>query len=153
MSGFSTAIGQLPATITNDNAAAGKVGEYIESILTSGSPVSLTTNAAKTVTSISLTAGDWDVDCVGALLPAATTSITDLIVSLSLVTNTFDATTGRIVQLGMAAFVPGATQQTLVIPPYRFSLSATTTIFLIAQSTFTVSTMGAFGIIRARRVR
>jgi hypothetical protein len=39
------------------------------------------------------------------------------------------------------------------VGPVRVSLSATTTIFLVASDTFTVSTMSAYGTIRARRVR
>jgi len=48
-------------TITNDLAAAGNVGEVVSSFVVIGSPVSLTTNVAANITSISLTAGDWDV--------------------------------------------------------------------------------------------
>jgi hypothetical protein len=35
----------------------------------------------------------------------------------------------------------------------RKLLASTTTIYLVAQATFTVDTLAAFGIIRARRVR
>src|SRR5690349_16625741 len=60
-SGVNTDITSLAGTATNDDAAAGKIGEYIESEVLSGSAVSLTTNTAANITSISLTAGDWDV--------------------------------------------------------------------------------------------
>ncbi len=57
-----TRVSATLGTTTNDNAANGDVGEYVEASVTSGSGgISLTTGNAKTVTSISLTAGDWDV--------------------------------------------------------------------------------------------
>jgi hypothetical protein len=148
------AAGQLPAEPSNGNASAGKVGEYIESVIASGSAVSLTTATAKTVTSISLTAGDWDVDCVVYYSLGGTTNYTDYRASLSLTTNTLDVTPGRLADTSVPANAPGALGAlSQSVPPYRFSLSGTTSIFLIAQSSFTVSTMSAYGIIRARRVR
>jgi hypothetical protein len=41
----------------------------------------------------------------------------------------------------------------LDIGPVRLSIAATTTVFLVAQCTFTVSTLSAYGTIRARRMR
>lgn len=141
-------------TATNDSAASTFVGEYVESLLASGSATSLVTATAKTITSISLTAGDWDVNCSVYFIPAATTSITSLIASISGTTNTLDTTGGKFAQFSTPAMVPGAsTQLSSSVPPYRLSLSATTTVFLVAQSTFTVSTMTGWGLIRARRIR
>src|SRR5262245_57492548 len=54
-------IGAIRGTSTNDSAAAGYVGELMESEVLTGSAVSLTNNTAANVTSLSLTAGDWDV--------------------------------------------------------------------------------------------
>jgi len=142
-----------PFVKTNDSAQAGDIGEYVESVITSGSAVTLTTATAKTVTSISLTAGDWDVDGSVALVLAGTTNITDLRASLSTTTNTEDTTPGRFSHTIFTAFAPGAVTFTKEIAPYRFSLSGTTTIFLIAQGTFTVAGLTAYGLIRARRTR
>lgn len=148
------AVGQLTATATNDNAAAGKVGEYIESILASGSATSLTTATAKTVTSIALTAGDWDVDTTAYFTTAASTSVTQFMVSISGTTNTVDVTPGKLSVLTIPAVVPTAgTALSSVLPPYRLSLSGTTTVYMVVQATFTAAALTAFGIIRARRVR
>jgi hypothetical protein len=38
-------------------------------------------------------------------------------------------------------------------PVVRLSLAATTTVYLVSRATFTVSTLKAYGTIRARRVR
>lgn len=143
--------GQNRGTTTNDNAAAGDVGEYITSqVAANGS--ALTSGATANVTSISLTAGDWDVGGIIDFLPAATTSITELIVG----TNTTSATIGAqdtYLQDSFAAEVPGANQTGRVLPTVRWSLASTTTIFLVVFAIFTVSTLNAWGTIRARRVR
>ena len=143
----------IVGTATNNNAAAGSVGEYVESIIAAGSAVALVSGTAKTVTSVSLTAGDWDVDAIVYHLPAATTSYTRYIGSLSLVTNTLDANPGKFTDFTIPAFVSGGNTFNDVIPPFRFSFASTTSVFLITLGSFTVSTAGAYGIIRARRVR
>lgn len=147
-------VGQVPGEPSNGGATAGNIGEYVESILASGSAVSLVTATGKTVTSISLTAGDWDVNLTAYFIPGATTNITLLQSSVSLVTNTIDGAIGRFVQApyGVAGLVPAANISSIVAP-YRLSLSATTTVFLVVQAAFTVSTLTACGIIRARRAR
>ena len=50
----------LVGVTSASNAAAGSVGEIISALVAVGSPVSLVNATAKNVTSISLTAGDWD---------------------------------------------------------------------------------------------
>jgi hypothetical protein len=147
----------LVGTGTNDNAAAGNVGEYVESVIASGSAVALSAGAFTNVISISLTAGDWDVDGVLNFLFGTTTSVTRIVASISLSSGTQDGSAGRTAAIAMPAFVPGSItvlpEFTLSVPPLRFSLAATTTIFFVADGVFTVSTMSAFGILRARRVR
>jgi hypothetical protein len=51
-----------------------------------------------------------------------------------------------------AASVPASTV-VQVVPPVRISVSANTVVYQVAQGTFSISTMTAFGTIRARRVR
>jgi hypothetical protein len=145
--------GQITGTTTNDSATAGNVGEYVESVVAAGSAVALVTGTAKTITSIALTAGDWDVSAVGYILPAATTSLTSFSISISGTTNTLDTTTGKFSSSAMNATVSGGVAFSGDIPSYRFSLSGATTVFLVAVAGFTVSTASACGIVRARRVR
>lgn len=154
LSGVAIAAGQFPGETTTGSATAGNIGEYVSSTVVSGSAVSITSGAAKTVTSISLTAGDWDVTGVTSFLPANTTSATILLGSLSLTNNTLDLTPGRVVDLFAGAVIyDGSTASHLVMPTARFSLASTTTVYLIAYSVFTISTNSAYGIIRARRAR
>lgn len=149
--------GNLPATATNDSASAGNLGQYIESVIGSGSAVSLTSTTPANLTSISLTAGDWDVDVVFVFTGNTTTTVTYLAGSISTTSATFDNTNGRRcadIYQGAAVFnsVPSSLA-TLNIPPLRLSLSGTTTVYAVAQALFAISTCTVFGILRARRVR
>lgn len=151
-----SAYAQLVAagTATNDSAAAGNLGEYLEATLALGSATSLTTATAKTVCSKALTAGDWDVQCTLYFLPAATTSVTVVEAEVSNADNTANFTIGTFNTWTQAASVPG-TSSTLSVssPVVRLSLSASATYYAVARCVFSVSTMTAYGIIRARRVR
>jgi hypothetical protein len=138
----------VQGTNANDNAAAGDYGEYIESEVLSGSAVSLSTGAAKTVTSISLTAGDWDVEGNVVFSPAGTLSFA------STGSNTTTDALPTLPNKGGYAANGGSTTggHTLAFGRRRYSLSGTTTIYLIAFGTFT-STCTAYGAISGRRVR
>jgi hypothetical protein len=140
-------------TITNDNAAVGYVGEFVNSVLAVGSAVSLTSGTSKSVTSISLTAGDWDVRGQVDYRAGATTSITILTQGISQTDNTLGGqdTYSKYV---MAAVIPTASNDIGVpVRPFRISLSSQTTIYLVSNATFTSSTLSAYGTIEARRVR
>lgn len=140
----------IVGTTTNNNANAGSVGEEIRADIASGSAVSLVTGTPKTISSISLTAGDWDVTALVNFTLAASTSVTGLFGSISLTNNAVD-----VYQFShrCAAFVPGAVDMGYTVPPRRLSISSTTTVYLVATAGFTVSTAAAWGFISARRRR
>lgn len=149
----------IPGTTTNDSAAAGNVGEFVTATVAVGAAVALTTATTTNVTSISLTAGDWDLSGQVDFNPGATTSITVLQGGVSLTTATLAGQAGG---AGLGTDPTLVITQPAAVPvgqvhiqagPVRLSISATTTVFLVAQGTFTVSTLAAFGTIRARRVR
>lgn len=147
------ASGHYGGETSTGNAAAGEIGEYISSTLLAGSAVSLTTSVTSNVTSISLTAGDWDVWGTVVFAPGATTTMTNLggwISSVSAAVPTLPNGGGETVM--NAAFTTGATQ-VVSAGRARFSLASTTTVFLEAFAAFAVSTMGAYGFIGARRAR
>lgn len=148
--------GHIPGTATNDNAAAGEIGELISATVLIGAAVALTTNVDANVTSIPLTAGDWDVTVDAYFTGTGTTTISFVAGSASLVSATRDTTPGRLAQLsynaGTTIFTGGGVVS-CVAGPTRFSLSAPTTIFFTGTAAFGASTCSAFGIIRARRVR
>lgn len=140
-------------TITNDNAAAGSVGEVISSTVLNAAAVALTSNVAANVTSISLTPGDWDVWGNVATKPAGTTTTAGVAGAI----NTVSATLPTYPNSGAVADMPyaaGAGQScTFSVGKMRLSLAVTTTVYLVAQSTFSVSTSAAYGFIGARRAR
>src|SRR5271165_2141274 len=53
------AVGQFPATATNDSATIGYIGEYKSATVTIGAALALSTGTATNVTSVSLSAGNW----------------------------------------------------------------------------------------------
>lgn len=139
---------------TNSNASAGYIGEYISSNVAVGSKISLTTATPANVTSISLTAGDWDISWCLLFETANTTSVTVIRGGLNTATATVAASTENASQFLMqwAAFVPGITTFMQNGARSRQSLSGTTTIYLNAQSTFTVNSMFVYGWLSARRI-
>jgi hypothetical protein len=154
ISGVDITRGQILGEATTGAASAGNIGEYIEAVVAVGAATALTTNVGKTVTSIGLTAGDWDVAGNISYVQAATTSVTFIQSCISLVNNTIDNTVGRSAAEAMNATVPTAgTGFAMPLQPVRMSVSGATTVFLVAFSTFTVAAHTAYGIIRARRVR
>jgi len=145
-------VGQIPGTTTNDNAAAGNVGEFDSATVASGSAVSLVTATAKDVLALSLSAGDWDVWGHVDFSPGATTTISQIAAWVSLTSATFPTLPVSGVQYLAASFTTGAIQG-LGTGMLRVSLSGTTNVYLSAQSSFGTSTMSAYGILSARRVR
>jgi hypothetical protein len=139
-------------TTTNNDANAGSVGEFKSATLAIGSAIFLPNDTQTNVLTLSLPAGDWECGGVLSFKFAATTSYTNLAYGLSLSTAVLgtDAVTGR---FATPAAVPGAMTLTFPLPMVRFSLAATTTIYLVGYCFFSVSTITVFGHIRARRVR
>lgn len=136
--------------VTNgSNAATGSVGEYGTNA-TAGT--SLTTAAPSNCTSISLTAGDWDVSGTVTFMPAGTTVPVAFLAAISTTSATQPAGNSGAYQFLVASFATGQ-QAALNTPTVRISISATTTVYLVGTSTFTTSTMTCSGFIRARRVR
>lgn len=149
--GTVTPTGGIVGVTTNSNAAAGIVGEYVSSTVASSSAVSLTTATAANVTSISLTAGDWDVEANIFFTQQAGTTSTYLIAGLNSTSATIPSNNdgGRYNLLGFSGDAADATSK----PSRRYSLSATTTIYVVAQAGFSGGTCSAFGQLFARRVR
>lgn len=146
-SNLGKAAGGIPGTTTNDNAPAGSIGEYLT---VSSGTIALTTGAAIDTATLSLTAGDWDVQAVIEYSPAGSTIVQSTWSSIGTVSNTLPPFPQRAsVQIVHAAGVG----EDLASPVIRISISSTTTIRAIALANFTTSTCNAIGFIRARRVR
>jgi hypothetical protein len=145
----------VAGTNTNDSAAAGYVGEYSSASVASGSAVALTTGIAKTITSVSLTAGDWDVWIDARFTGGATTNVTSFQASIGTVTDTPSSVLGATVNsyAGAITFFNTVGTADVLAGPIRVSLAGTATHYLVSTCVFTVSTCSGFGVIQARRVR
>lgn len=150
---FSPTTGGIVGTTTNDNVASGDVGQFVSSQITFASPVGLTTITQTDVTSISLTAGDWDVWGNVGFTGATNTSF---LIGYGWINNASasipDTSLTCVIQNNVVTpFINGALG--FCVPSQRFSLSTTTTIYLSVFASFSVSTCSAFGLIAARRRR
>ncbi len=151
---FSSTSGIIGST-TNNSADDGSVGQVVIAFVDPASPISLTTGTITNVTSISLTAGDWDVyGNVGVqgngstLLQDAlgwTNSVSASLVSAYLYNNIVYSVAGN------AVFAQAS--PAFNVPMQRYSLGTTTSIFLTTYVDFTISTCTAYGYIIARRRR
>lgn len=155
LSARAAAVGQIPGTTTSDAAVAGSVGEYISSSIDTGSAVGLTSAANANVAGVTLSAGDWDVSAVLNFRGSSATTITYLSGGVSTTSATLDSTQGRRTDIYHAGESPfgSVSNLGLWVIPTRFSFSAATSVYLVAQAVFGGSTTGAFGHISGRRVR
>lgn len=129
--------------------SAGFIGEQSRAVVLSGAPVSVPTGTATNITSISLTAGIWDVSGVITFLPSAITG-TAFVGSVS-ATSAVSGTTGdnRIDGVTAPTALGGVT---LTIPSYRVTTTTTISYFLVTFASYTVGTLTACGRISATRV-
>ena len=139
----------IVGTTTNDNANAGSIGEFVTA---QASGVSLvTSNTPVNVTSISLTAGDWDVQGNIAFTVTAGT-LTNLFSAVSTTSATLPTfLSGDLAQVGYTQ--PSLAADTLAAPVQRISIASTTTVYLVASAIWSSATATVAGRIRARRVR
>lgn len=138
----------IVGTTTNNNANAGSVGEYVTA---NTSNTAMSNAVALNATSVSLTAGDWDVTGVCLFTPQPTTVTSTWTCGVS----TTSATRPTYDKEWALVIPSGQTQagQQIGPPTVRVSLASTTTVFLVALSNFSTSTQTVSGTIRARRVR
>ena len=149
--GFSDNTKGIVGTTTNDSASAGYVGEYISSNVPQASGVSMTTNTDTNITSISLTAGDWDVNGNVYLEPTNINAFSDgkIWTSTTSATKPNDSSVTGI--LGSSSIYFNA--MSFTAPTIRVSVTGTTTVYLSARATFSAGTMTGYGNLTARRRR
>lgn len=143
-------ITSLKGTTTNDSAAAGKIGEFTSSLVAVGSAVSLTTATGANVTTLSLTAGDWDVE--GNVNFSGTTATETAAIAGISSTSATVPTDGSEAYSGILT-TTATEKDSITLPMKRFSLAVTTMIYLVAKVTFSAGTVVGFGAITARRAR
>lgn len=137
----------IVGTTTNDGANAGSFGEY--RTVSAGS-TAISSGVITNITSDSLTAGDWDVSCTVAYVPAGSTTTSQVNAGISTTSAAFGGV-GASYTGNYAS--PAGTGNTINTPMVRISIASTTTVFCVGLTTFAVSTMQTQGFMRSRRVR
>lgn len=146
----------IDGTNTNDDAAAGRLGEYLSAFATSS--VAVTNNTAANITSKSLTAGDWLVYVTLTAVGQAATVLTDLVAGISATSATLPSgASNRINTDRTDSMVPGRTMSgsfaSVTVGPHRVSVASTTTYYAVVNALFSAGTLEVYGTIAARRIR
>jgi hypothetical protein len=146
----------IQGTNTGDDAASGIIGQTVASAITQATAGTFLSNQTKNITSISLTAGDWDVRGMVSFsmanFPANTLFLGTGQISTVTATIPDDGehsysmlTTGSVVGTGFLS---------CPLPARRINLSATGTAYLVGKApTFASGSCTGWGYIEARRVR
>jgi hypothetical protein len=149
---FSPTTAGIVGTTTNDNAAAGNVGEYIVATKAGASVNFPATSTYGDLLNITLTAGDWDVTGIlEAMLNSST--MNGFLIGIS--TTTGNSSTGLVGgdTLAVGQAPTNNFDSTLIVPNVRFSLASTTTVYLKMYAQYTVGQPQASGRMSARRIR
>lgn len=148
---FSSTSGVI-GTITNNDAAAGSVGQLLSQVITAASPTNLTNNNIAAIATITLTAGDWDIFGNFGITGAAGTSVTYMGGWFAANGSVFPATQIIGSTQFNPAYVIGTNVYVYTIPATRVSTTGGS-FRLVTLTNFTVSTLAGFGGIYARRRR
>jgi len=147
---FSPTTSGIVGTTTNDNATAGIVGELISSVVLSAGGVGLVSNVISDVTSIALSAGDWDV--------WGNVCFNDTLISMTSSQGWISSTSATIPDISLTASQQGTTSSPnnicrFTVPGFRFSVAGPTTVYLSGTANFASGAVTLSGGIYARRVR
>lgn len=135
--------------VNGSNAPSGQIGEVVtaQQLIAQN----LTSATALNLSSISLTAGDWDVDG-DVFYQASALVVSNFVCGVNLTTLTIPAvgTPGRAQIVGT---VNNFVQACFPTGRLRVNVSTTTTVYLVVSATFGSGTCTAQGTIQARRMR
>jgi hypothetical protein len=149
----------VPGVTDGSNAPAGMVGEFISKAVLAANAVAANTGVVVNVTSLSLPAGDWDVQGQIWIAPTGTraaTNVTGLAVWVSAASAAFPTVPAGSLQsfFGINIALVAAHLPVLASGKVRFSLAATTPIYLSGLVDYTgTGPIGLYGYIDARRAR
>jgi hypothetical protein len=164
ISGVKTFDGQLigKGTATSDSAAAGYIGEILTASRLRSAETALTTATIVNVCSISLTAGHWMVVGTVGFDTDTTTSVSTLVSTISTTSVTHaladtmcnPSASGEMrMEFDYAPNVIGNAARVYAPMNTVIKIASTTTYYLTASCTFTVSGCSVYGGIVATRIR
>lgn len=142
---------KIIGVVTNSTAAAGDVGQIISSVVVSGSAVSLASEEVTPITSISLTAGDWDIwgNVTFISAPESNAIVQTGWIATNNTTKPDGAYYAQLVAGGSALLGYNG----FCVPSIPLQLATTTTVYLMCWTEFSGGTPQAYGGIYARRRR
>lgn len=144
----------LTGTTSGACASAGNIGECKQSSVPIGTAVSVSNNTATTVTSVSLTAGNWL--CSGNVFfgpNAATVTSAEAGWISSTAPPSIPTTpnSGSYAALNNLSSTAGGNANAMPVGEIPINVTTTTTVYLVAYATFTTNTMAAYGAINCFR--
>ena len=147
------AIQELPGVTNASNATTGYEGEYMSSLVAEGSKVSGATTTAENMTTLSLTAGDWDVEGhVNFYLDTLDAGEFQIEAGFNTTTKTLPTDgTQHYCMVEFADVTTGYT--TITLTRKRYNVNTNTTVYCVFKSTYSGTDIAAFGSMTARRVR
>jgi hypothetical protein len=139
------------AILGNKNGSSYSSGYVGEILSNSTSNTGLTNNTPANATSLSLTAGDWDVWGTITYIPGGATTISNIQAGITTSSATIPGigVNSSLIYYSWT-FTPGL-NQVFGITPCQIVISSTTTVYLTCQATFGVSTLAVNGFLMARR--
>ncbi len=136
----------LDGVTNGSNAAVGEVGEVRSG---TGSSQSMSNGSTQSVYSLSLPAGDWDIQGTVRYLPGAEVE--------GYAQQGISTNSGSVGALGTYTTIntlfSDAIPPALATPVVRMNLSSTTTVHLVSRTGFSGTTLSATGFLYCRRVR
>lgn len=151
---------EIEGITDGSNPTTGYVGEVITASTGRASAVSLSTGTTANITSLSHSAGRWLVTGIAGFDVAGGTTVTAIDAALSKTSATLPAastlgvpTDGELwLEQGFGGATIGDWDMHIVLGPYLWNISATDTLYLVANATFGVSTVAAYGSISSVRI-
>jgi hypothetical protein len=125
--------------------------DYFDSIVLDSSPVSLSTGVTSNITSIVLTPGTWHV--TGAVGFIITGNCTQINGGSSAVSANLPSTARRLLQKYASPTINATNVGAIPSRVVAVASGTTTTLYLVAQTTFTTGTVDAFGELIAYRIK
>lgn len=136
----------------NFTSSAPITTNVVSGIITNGAPVALVSSVTKNITSISLTAGVWDISCLALFTGNPTVSLAGQAAGIS-------TTTASVPNIGSQSAT--ASWQTanfalndcpIVVPRVVLTFSVTTTVYLCAFADFSAGALSVYGSIKAVQI-
>jgi hypothetical protein len=137
--------------VTGSYQPAGNVGEVMESVVASPG-TSLTTGTSANVTSLTLTAGNWQLSGVVYMHGAATTTFTTENVGINSTSAVLPTKNSGRQNSSIDTWQTVLDDKSYIAPTFTVSISSTTIYYLVAQASFGTSTCSAYGGMTAVRL-